>query len=186
MLPLPDLKHNTVIVQQFRSSIVRCNINHIPEMVECILTSRAWEERLEAGHVYKHDNLLSFITAPPLSGCGWEPKTVEALLKQAKSDQDLLRRWREAVTRPKHVHGDGNDVPIRPHRGNSRAYTLTRLAGHHPALYRRVLAGELSANAAALAAGFRKTPTAFERILKLLPSLTPDERAELIARLTEP
>jgi hypothetical protein len=28
---------------------------------------------------------------------------------------------------PKHVHHDGNNVPIRPHRGNSRAWTLDRL-----------------------------------------------------------
>jgi hypothetical protein len=42
-----------------------------------------------------------------------------------------------------------------------------------------VIAGEMSANAAAIEAGFRKKPTALEQIRKLLPKLSPTERAQL-------
>jgi hypothetical protein len=43
----------------------------------------------------------------------------------------------------------------------------------------------LSANAAAIEAGFRKQTTALQKILKLLPKLTPSERRQLRARLDE-
>jgi hypothetical protein len=56
---------------------------------------------------------------------------------------------------------------MRPKRGNSRAYTLDRLARERPDLFEQVKAGKLSANAAAIEAGFRKRPTSLERALKL-------------------
>jgi len=47
-----------------------------------------------------------------------------------------------------------NDVTVG--RGNSPTYVLRRLQRDHPALAERVMKGELSANAAAIEAGFRK------------------------------
>jgi hypothetical protein len=41
-------------------------------------------------------------------------------------------------------------------------------------------AGKLSANAAAIQAGWRKAPSPIERILKLLPKLSPEDRARLV------
>jgi hypothetical protein len=65
-------------------------------------------------------------------------------------------------------YGDG--------RGNSRSYTLTRLQQHRPELYERVKAGELSANAAARDAGFRKPPEPFQQACRLWEKLIPEER----------
>jgi hypothetical protein len=42
-----------------------------------------------------------------------------------------------------------------------------------------VLGGDLSANAAAIEAGFRKVRTPLEQIMRLLPKLTPDERRKV-------
>jgi hypothetical protein len=90
--------------------------------------------------------------------------------------------WREAVT-PQHggdrfiksdnitLDGDG--------RGTSKSYTVARLKREAPALFQAVCAGELSANAAAIEAGFRKKPTPFETIIRLLPKLSDDERDQL-------
>jgi len=50
---------------------------------------------------------------------------------------------------------EGNDNVI-TRQGNSRAYTLDRLKRQAPELFERVISGELSANAAAIEAGFRK------------------------------
>lgn len=47
---------------------------------------------------------------------------------------------------------------LEPAQGTSRAYTLTRLESERPDLYERVCRKELSANAAAIEAGFRKPP----------------------------
>jgi hypothetical protein len=52
-------------------------------------------------------------------------------------------------------------------------------AEHFAELAAHVRKGELSANAAAIEAGFRKKPTVLDQILKLLPQLTEEERAIL-------
>jgi hypothetical protein len=59
---------------------------------------------------------------------------------------------------------------------------LARLDRDNPDLAARVRAGELSANAAAIEAGWRKKRackklSALEQILRLLPKLTAEERA---------
>ena len=43
-------------------------------------------------------------------------------------------------------------------QGNSKAYTVSRLKRDRPDLFEKVVAGELSANKAAIEAGFRRKP----------------------------
>jgi hypothetical protein len=74
---------------------------------------------------------------------------------------------------------DGDNVTIKPERGNSRAYTLDRLRRERPDLFERVKAGEFSANAAAIEAGFRKRATPLERIKREIAKLDKKELAEL-------
>ena len=52
-----------------------------------------------------------------------------------------------------------NIISTTPEQGNSLSYTLRRLKSEHPELYQRVVAGELSANAAAREAGIRRPTT---------------------------
>jgi hypothetical protein len=101
---------------------------------------------------------------------------VEALL-QKSGDAVVEAMFRRAMTAPvgKPGHNSGN-VTIKPERGTSRAYILDRPQRERPELFAQVEAGKLSANAAAIEAGFRKKLTAFERIQKLLPELTAEER----------
>lgn len=70
--------------------------------------------------------------------------------------------------------------------GSTRAYILARLdRDGHAELAARVRAGEMSANAAAIAAGYRKASTQLEKQLKGLPKLTPTELRQLRARIDE-
>ena len=55
-----------------------------------------------------------------------------------------------------HTRGDNVTSAPTTERGNESTYTLRRLKRDAPALAQRVLDGELSANAAAVEAGFRK------------------------------
>ena len=64
-------------------------------------------------------------------------------------------------------------------RGNGRTHTLKRLKRDAPALFSRVVAGELSANAAAIEAGFRKKLSKFDQIVRWLPELTAAEKSKL-------
>jgi hypothetical protein len=66
---------------------------------------------------------------------------------------------------------------------NTRKHVLARLDDKRPDLAARVRAKQMTANAAAIEAGFRKPPKrkeliAFDRVMKLLPQLTPEERAK--------
>ncbi len=84
---------------------------------------------------------------------------------------------------PKGTNQHNDNVMIQAEQGNSRAYTLDRLDRERPDLAQRVERGEMSANAAAIEAGFRKKLTHFEQIKKWLPDLTDNERTELRALL---
>jgi hypothetical protein len=71
-----------------------------------------------------------------------------------------------------------NEVIGRPD-GNTRAYTLTRLQKDNPEIYEEVKAGKLTANAGAIKAGWRKTPTPMEIIQRLLPKLKARQHQQL-------
>jgi hypothetical protein len=85
-----------------------------------------------------------------MEGCGWPLDKVEKLIKD---DVETHAMWRDAVTAPKHVHRDGDIVTI-SERGNTKSYTVARLRREAPELYEEVKQGRLSANAAAIRAGF--------------------------------
>jgi hypothetical protein len=105
---------------------------------------------------------------------------------------DVYRRADEqdrANQRPAHVHikrdvyDNPRDIHVRP-SGTSTERALRRLRKDRPDLHARVLAGEISANAGMIEAGFRKKRTSrrrsvLDRILKLLPQLTASERKRL-------
>jgi hypothetical protein len=80
------------------------------------------------------------------------PKTVILMRKVPDAD----RQYRRPGGRPKTVDNGPRDVNgFRP-TGNSVAAALRRLERRRPDLLDRVLAGELSAHAAMVEAGFRK------------------------------
>lgn len=58
-----------------------------------------------------------------------------------------------------------SNIPV--DHGNSKAYTVSRLKRDRPDLFEKVVAGELSANKAAIEAGFRRKPERKVLYLKL-------------------
>ena len=72
-----------------------------------------------------------------------------------------------------------------PKGGNGKTYTLRRLARDNPDLLAKVESGELSANAAAIEAGFRKKLTPLEAARKAIAKLNEEDRATLVAELIE-
>jgi hypothetical protein len=193
------LLDNTRLVQDFQHAVNFCNIGHIPKLVRKVLETGAWRERVISLRpvTFGPDEFHKFITGKPPQGCNWEVGHIEALLKQANTDYDILVMWRRALIAP---HGtnqytkDTDNVSIQPEHGNSIAYTLDRLERERPDLYARTLlpkkdaeglpiSDHLSANAAAIQAGFRKPPDPLDTILRLLPKLTPEQCRELFEHL---
>ena len=135
------------------------NLTTVANTIVVVLRDKAWQRRrVRTGEIVECESFAELLTAPPLKGFGEDPKKVEALLKD---DAEALRMFREAVTPPQGKHHLNN---IKMKGGTARAYTLSRLHKKNPKLYARVVAGELSAHAAAIEAGIRKRRTALEQL----------------------
>ena len=154
-------------MRAFQNAIMESNLALIPKRVSWLLDTRAWEGFIfpQLFRVEKHTTLGEFLIADIPRGCGFKDiGAVDALIKKV-CEADLYARWRDEMVGP-------NDL-------GSQAYILSRLRRERPDLFKQVEAKELSANAAAIQAGFRKQPSAFDTIVRLLPKLTPRERRRL-------
>lgn len=105
-------------------------------------------------------------------------KTIQRNINQARE-----RRTLGAQGRPKKGEEKGANSTLKNRGSTSRAYILARLDrdGLND-LAARVRAGELSASAAAHAAGWRKPPSAIAQVLKLLPKLSTREWRQVKAK----
>jgi hypothetical protein len=126
-------------------------------------------QKLSDRHGRPFIDFADYCQTPPPYGLGRLPAVVHA---------EAEIRLREGRGRPSKDEKD-NNVMISPKRqGNDRSYLLARLKRDRPELAARVEAGQLSANAAAIEAGFRK-PT-------LTVQLTIDGVLRAFLRLTGP
>ena len=151
-------------------------LDSIPALIRRIIENRAWECRqVKMRGVVQLANLREMITRKPMEGWGEDPNKIEALLKH---DPEVLVLWREAMKQESGARNDlvDNINEVKLSKGTSRSYTVSRLQREAPELFAQVVAGTLSANAAAIQAGFRKKPTAFEILLKAWKLATDDDR----------
>jgi len=158
------------------------NLEAVPRSVKRVIETEAWRKREHRGRVFEHATFLDFVTTSPLAGCGWKPEKVEALLKD---EPEVLALWRKATTghRGKPRKENSSNRTIKPTRGTTRAYTLDRLKREQPDLFDRVCAGELTANAAAIEAGWRKPPSPLGLLRKAWAKASADERAAFLAEV---
>jgi hypothetical protein len=94
--------------------------------------------------------------------------------------------WREAMKgkagRPKK---GCESQPIKTDKGSGvRSYTVSRLQREAPELFAKVAAGEISANAAAIKAGFRKRKSPLDQLLHWWARCGEQERAVFISKVT--
>lgn len=176
-----SLKDRQGIVQSLWTAVNAggASLRDVPRIVRAVIETGAWAEREVDGKIVRHDRFIDFITIMPRAGCGWPKEKVEALIKD---DSATLKLWREAITLPPgtNQHTMVHDNVMHQEKaaqGNSKAYTLDRLKREAPDLFERVCANELSANAAAIEAGFRKKLTALDRLNRAWDAASDDERA---------
>lgn len=154
----------------------------LKKMIEC----RVWESRKVRGKLIEFKSLREMVTSKIVDG-GWQedPKKIEAVIKD---DPEVLTMWREKMKcqggdrRSELAKSKGDNVTDRKEtpKGNSKAYTLSRLKRETPDLFQAVCDGELSANAAAIKAGFRKKPTPLEIIKREWKKATTEQQAEFL------
>jgi hypothetical protein len=192
-------------VAAMQSSVDQCNLNHVPETVRRVLENEAWRE-FWRNTLYRFDSFAEFITTSKRDGgCGWRSDYVEALLEKS-GDHDTLEMFRKAMVaehylqierrdqankrpshRPRSVDNKKDDVNTSRPAGNAAAAALRRLRKDRPDIHKRVLEGEISANAGMIEAGFRKKRTsnkltALDHLNKWWSQASPDQQAEFWAK----
>ena len=183
-----DIDQCGQIVLYFQRAVRDNKLKELVAFVRSLLDARAWEHfiTIRMGKPEKNATLGEFLTADPYRGCGYDLATIDALVKQA-CDPELYARWRKEITAPAHRPDKSNDnimTSIKAQQGTSRAYTLTRLREQRPDLFKRVAAKELSANAAAVEAGWRTKPTPLDALRKAWAKAGIEERTVFLDEVT--
>ena len=161
-------------------------LESVPGLIRRIITEELWRERrVETGEIVRLNSFRELITAKSFRGWETDPAKIEAIIRD---DAEVLALWREAMKEQGKRNDLGNNVPQvkeeehpnREPRGNARAYTVSRLQSQRPDLFQRVKSGDLSANAAAIEAGWRTKPTPLDALRKAWAKASDTER-ELVA-----
>jgi len=163
-----DLERRDIYVSNLQSALDdgERGLQHVPGHIKRIIREDMWQERIvqATGELAEYDHFAEFVNDPPPKGLGAD---VDMLKRMCKKDDEALRLLREVVTgspggdqRSEEAQTKNDNVSNGGGHGNSKDYTLDRLAREDPKLYEKVVADEMSANAAAIEAGFRdKTAT---------------------------
>ena len=133
-------------------------LRQFPSLLKKVIANRAWERRTAHGKVVELSSLRELITAKPVSGWGEDPSKIEAVIRD---DPEALAAFREAMLgkrgRPKEGETRDNVTGLDDDRGNSRAYSLSRVQREcDPDTVAAVMSGEMSPNAALVKAGLRE------------------------------
>ena len=179
---------NEIEKGQLAQETVQCftnadgSLSNFPGLLKLIITERAWERRIHHGRTIELANLRELITRAPIDGWGQDPKKIEAVIRD---DAEALAMFREAMkaTNQHDLHGNNITMHSKGQRvtGTGRAYTLSRLKRQAPELYRAVCDGEMSANAAAIKAGFRKVKSPVDLFKTAWQKMGAKQREEMIA-----
>jgi hypothetical protein len=155
-------------------------LNLVPGLLRRALIDEAWKERIvhqTKQHIPGFPSFRVYVETDVPEGLGATCELVERMLRD---DSEALALFRAATTGKPGAH---NHNIMRSRQGTSRAYTLDRLKRDRPDLFDRVKANNLSANAAAIEAGWRKKAAALDLLRKAWARATPQERAAFLAEI---
>ncbi|MEV4895961.1 hypothetical protein AB0K48_42010 [Nonomuraea sp. NPDC055795] len=183
----------SAVIGEARPTLARAAIG-----VRALLDAEAWREFTgPGGELVEHGDLVEFITADPPRGLGVTPGLVRALVADdldvaAQLDQALLAATPARPLQPEEREtADDGETPEEAHVPAPETPALRRLREDAPALHSKVVAGELSTNAAMVQAGFRPRTISVpvsrpENAAKALRrNLSREELVELVTLLSE-
>lgn len=161
------------------------SLTQFPKLLRRIIDEKAWQARRVPGKgIVTMKSLRELVTTPPISGWGEDPAKIEAVIRD---DAEVLAMWREAMKgkagRPIKESLD-NIKGITAPAGTGRAYTVSRLQREAPELFAQVAAGTISANAAAIKAGFRKKLKPLDILRQAWAKASETERETFIQEIT--
>lgn len=185
---------NEIEKGQLVSTTIQCfqradgSLKNFPGLLKKIISEKAWERRVHNGRVIELSSLRELIESKPVDGWGQDPAKIEAVIRD---DAEALAMWHLEMTPERggdhgnqYTGGKSNNITLAtPDRGTSRSYTVARLKQQAPELFEKVVSGELSANAAAIQAGFRKVKTPLENLEYWWRKASEVERAEFLLKV---
>lgn len=132
-------------------------LKDFPGLLKKIIVNKSWQRRVNMGTTIELGSLRELITEFPIRGWGEDPKKIESVIKD---DPEVLAMFREAMKQ----QGTRSDlcynitqVNSGKGTGTSRAYSVTRVQQEcKPEVIAKVMAGEMSPNAALIKAGIRE------------------------------
>lgn len=148
----------------------------LPGLMLGMLEDDGWKEMIRPidGRVFTHSSIEAWVLGEPWGGLNFKTwDMLYVILQRTPNGQEVMKRLHD-LGAP--VNGLAADTPkIGPaagpgrgkkkgdnitllHRGTEATYTIGRLKRDRPDLADQVVRGELSAHAAAIAAGFRNKP----------------------------
>jgi hypothetical protein len=161
-----------------------------PGLLRRTLETGAWREfNTPDRERVTHERFADFVTAEPFAGLGITVDYVRRIVADHAETTKLLRDALKSQGSRTDLRNNVSDVATR--QGNDRSYALDRLEREAPELHAEVVAGNLSAHAAMVKAGFRpKTftvradrPDSVARALR--KNLTDEQITELRRLLAE-
>lgn len=161
----------------------------VPGLLRRAIEEEAWKERKDwrgTGNVYPAlPSLRALIEARPPDGLGTTPDLIRRIIFD---DQNTLMLFEEALVRKhgtnRHTKVENDNINLyKPEQGTSRAYVLRRLKRKRADLFDKVVAGDLSANAAAIEAGFKKKPTSLDVLIATWRKASAEERATFLREI---
>jgi hypothetical protein len=197
MQPLPDEEDVINVLQQEMGRGSKKLFDVVPVILRAVIDKDLWSSRTNKRGV-PFATFEDFVVHPLWWGL---ESTIDDLLAYCRNAPEVQQMIRARISPVANVGApagnknaskdDGNENNpdnVRIDYGNHSGYTLARLKRDRPDLAAEVVAGRMSAHAAAIAAGFRrKTWTAPDDVELLAAAIakryTPDEVERLVAAI---
>lgn len=176
-----------VLMQSINSN----RLKDVPHILSNVIKRASWKRWRWIGNEFTASTIEEYVSRHPPKGLGASVDLVRRLLVE---HPDALEEFEQALRGDKAQALDAQapDLKGRGQHGKPRgaknctmfrddaSYALARLRRDRPDLHARVLAGEISANAAMVLAGFRKPKPSrklgpLDRIRAILPKLSAEE-----------
>jgi hypothetical protein len=164
-------------------------LKNFPGLLQRIIEEKAWENRkVQLRGIVTLKSLRELITLPPMEGWAEDPKKIEALIKDEPEVLAMFEREMQLKPGPK-PKAEGEDSSVdninrTASKGTSKSYTVSRLQRERPDLFDAVCKKKISANAAAIQAGFRRVKTPLDNLRSAWGKASEEEREAFKAEIT--
>jgi hypothetical protein len=143
-------------------------LSAVPKLVIKIVNEELWREIYcqPTGKTVTFRSFAEFVCAPLPEGLGTDVRTIQNL---CRDHTDAIEAIDRATANPVGANQHLDNIQTQPApTGTSKDAAIRRLRKDRPDLLAKVIEGEMSAHAAAVAAGHRKKPTPDEAAVKAI------------------